>query len=187
MKKEILLIHNGSSITYADPHEAARSYAKAVIDGVNPNEIELYTDIAVNLKDQAKLMKRFNQELSKIVNTRIPMIEKNTKELSNEMENSHQIYIGISKESIKRKRIRKTKISRAWLKENLALEFTLAKQVLKFSLTSGKRAEINVPPMLNKQDIKILKSQLSVMEMQTKISNEDMKRKRIRKTKISRL
>ncbi|AEB63921.1 hypothetical protein LL3_02387 [Bacillus amyloliquefaciens LL3] len=41
--------------------------------------------------------------------------------------------------------------------------------------------------MLNKQDIKILKSQLIVMEMQTKISNEDMKRKRIRKTKISRL
>ncbi|AHZ16193.1 hypothetical protein J5M77_03655 [Bacillus amyloliquefaciens] len=67
------------------------------------------------------------------------------------------------------------------------MEFTLAKQVLKFSLTNGKRAEINVPPVLNKQDIKILKSQLSVMEMQTKISNEDMKRKRIRKTKISRL
>ncbi|AEK88386.1 hypothetical protein BAXH7_01244 [Bacillus amyloliquefaciens XH7] len=41
--------------------------------------------------------------------------------------------------------------------------------------------------MLNKQDIKILKSQLNVMEMQTKISNEDMKRKRIRKTKISRV
>ena len=67
------------------------------------------------------------------------------------------------------------------------MEFTLAKQVLKFSLTNGKRAEINVPAVLNKQDIKILKSQLSVMEMQTKISNEDMKRKRIRKTKISRL
>lgn len=58
------------------------------------------------------------------------------------------------------------------------MEFTLAKQVLKFSLTSGKRAEINVPPVLNKQDIKILKSQLIVMEMQTKISNEDMKRKK---------
>ncbi|MEH7691149.1 hypothetical protein ABEW22_18745 [Bacillus velezensis] len=67
------------------------------------------------------------------------------------------------------------------------MEFTLGKQVLKFSLTSGKRAEINVPPVLNKQDIKILKSQLSVMEMQIKISNEDMKRKRIRKTKISRI
>ncbi|RDY88558.1 hypothetical protein [Bacillus amyloliquefaciens] len=67
------------------------------------------------------------------------------------------------------------------------MEFTLTKQVLKFSLTSGKSAEINVPPVLNKQDIKILKSQLNVMEMQTKISNEDMKRKRIRKTKISRI
>ncbi|QPK89898.1 hypothetical protein IEN91_05520 [Bacillus velezensis] len=113
MKKEILLIHNGSSIAYTDPHEAARIYAKAVIDGVNPNEIELYTGIATNLKDQDKLMKRFNQKLFEIVNTRIPMIEGNAKELNSEMENSHRIYKGISKENMKRKRIRKAKINRS--------------------------------------------------------------------------
>ncbi|QPK89899.1 hypothetical protein IEN91_05525 [Bacillus velezensis] len=69
------------------------------------------------------------------------------------------------------------------------MEFAfLTEQVFRFSLTNGKWAEINVPSTLNAQDIKILKSQLSVMEAQTRIeSDEDLKKKRIRKTRISRI
>lgn len=66
----------------------------------------------------------------------------------------------------------------------------VAEQIFEFTLTNGKRAEINVPASLNKKDIEILKNQLDVMEMQTKTGqdrNDDLKRRRLKKVALSRI
>ncbi|MCY0092232.1 MULTISPECIES: hypothetical protein [Bacillus amyloliquefaciens group] len=68
----------------------------------------------------------------------------------------------------------------------------LNKQIFEFSLTNGKRAKINVPALLNKTDIQILKKQLDVMELQTKTKlkqdqRNELKKRRLKKVALNRI
>ncbi|MCD7911102.1 hypothetical protein KC480_06120 [Bacillus velezensis] len=68
----------------------------------------------------------------------------------------------------------------------------LTKQIFEFSLTDGKRAEINVPVLLNKKDIQILKNQLNVMELQARMNSKqdqrnELKKRRLKKVTLNRI